>query len=215
MEAIGKNMGFKLNWKTEVDLGTLTATLESNKIDMLCGSIWPASGRMQSLTLTIPPFYTPAYAYVRADDSRFDGDLSKGNNKSVKIAAIDGDYTYDLATELLPQATINSMGQATSGSEILMQVITKKSDIVFSDEGLVNDFLKTNPGTLRKVKGIAAARIYGETFAVKRGEYQLKNMLDLSINQLTNDGVIEKLVNQYNKEKQSHFFAPAKSFIGK
>ena len=213
MEAIGKNLGLKLNWKTEVDLGSLAATLETHKVDMLCGSVWPSPARIQSLTLVMPAFYTAAYAYVRADDKRFDGNLDKANDKTVKIAAIDGDYTYDLAKEMLPQATINSLAQAASGSELLLQVITKKSDIVFSDEGLVNDFLKANPGTLRKISKIEPVRYYGETFALKRGEYQLKNMVDVSLNQLINDGVIEKLVDKYNKEKQSTFLAPTRSFV--
>lgn len=215
MEMIAKNMGFKLNWSAEIGVGDAVAALESNKIDAVCISVWPSPARLQSLSLSIPTFYSVAYAFVRSDDKRFDGDLNKANKKEVHVAAIDGDYTHDLAEEKLPQASITALSQMASGSELLMQLMTKKADIVFSDEGLVNDFMKNNPGALRKVANIPPVRIYGETIAVKRGEYQLKNMIDMAINQLVNDGMIEASVDRFVKEYQTEFFAPAKTFIRK
>ena len=215
MEAIGKNIGFKLNWTTELSVSDVAAALEAKKIDMLCGTLWPSPARLQSMTLAAPAFYTSAYAYVRADDKRFDGDLNKANMKSVTIAAFDGSYTHDLAAEKLPEAKIASLPSGSAGSDLLLQIITKKADMVFSDEGLVNDFMKTNPGTLRKVGGIGPVRYYGEVFALKRGEYQMKNMMDQSINQLTNDGVLKTIVDHYNKQYNASFFAPEKSFTAK
>jgi ABC-type amino acid transport substrate-binding protein len=215
MNAIGKNLGFKVNWTAEIGVGDAVAALDAKKIDVVCASLWPSPARAQNLTLSNPTFYSIAYAFVRGDDKRFDGDLNKANDKSVKAAAIDGDYTNDLVPEKLPNATIDSLPQSASGSEMLLQVVTKKADIVFSDEGLVNDFMKTHPGALRKVAGIGPVRIYGETLATKRGEYQLKNMIDISITQLTNDGVIQGLVDKYKKDYQANFFAPQKSFVTK
>ena len=215
MEMVAKNMGFKINWKSEIGVGDAVAALESNKIDVVCASLWPSPSRMQNLSLSVPTFYSIAYAFVRSDDKRFDGDLNKADNKGIKVAAIDGDYTHDLAKEKLPNATVASLSQMASGSELMMQLAIKKADIVFSDESLVNDFLKTNPGALRKVKSIPPVRIYGETIAVRRGEYQLKNMIDMAISQLVNDGTIEAAVKKYAKKYKSEFMAPTKSYITK
>lgn len=212
MEAIAKNLGFKINWVAEIGVGDAVAALESNKIDVVCATLWPSPARTQALTLSVPTFYSIAFAFTRKDDMRFDGDLNKANNKDVKVAMIDGDYSHDLGVEKLPNATPSSLVQTASGSELLLQVVTKKADIVFSDEALVNDFMKTNPGALRKVEGIGPVRYYGETIAVKRGEYQLKNMIDMSISQLVNDDVIGGFVERYKKEYNAKFFAPAKSF---
>jgi ABC-type amino acid transport substrate-binding protein len=102
--------------------------------------------------------------------------------------------------------------QSASGSETLMQVVSKKADVVFVDQGLVNEFLKTNPGSLRAVKGVEPVRVYGEVLSVKQGNILLKNMLDTAINQLTNDGTIAKLVNEYTKQNNSVMYPPSKTF---
>ena len=213
MEAIGKNLGLKIDWVAEVGVGDVATALNTNKFDMMCATVWPSPGRSQNLTLSLPTFYNVAYAYARADDKRFDGDLNKANRADVRVSGIDGDYSQDLSTEKLPLATQVMLPQTASGSEILLQIVNRKADIVFSDSTMVADFMKNNPGTLRQIAGIGPVRYYGETLSVKRGEFQLKNMLDTSIMQLTNDGVIEKLIQKYRAEYKSTFYAPTKSFI--
>lgn len=94
-----------------------------------------------------------------------------------------------------------------------MQVFSKKADIVFVDQGLVHDFLKHNPGTLRQVKNVEPIRVYGEVLSVCQGEIFLKNMLDGAIMQLTNDGTIGDLVSKYRQQNNSTMYAPNKSFL--
>ena len=213
MEAIGKNLGLKIEWVAEVGVGDVATALDTNKFDVMCATVWPSPVRMRNLTLTLPTMYSVAYAFVRQDDKRFDGDLSKANRKDVKVSGIDGDYTQDLSLEKLPLATQVRLAQTASGSEILLQVASKKADIVFSDQGMVNEFLKNSPNTLRRVEGIGPVRYYGETLAVKRGEYHLKNMLDTSIMQLTNDGVIKNLVAKYRQDYKAEMYPPSPSFV--
>lgn len=212
MNTIGRNLGLKVAWTSEIGVGDVVTALESGKVDAVCASVWPNPARAQNLTLSVPTFYSIAYAFVRAGDMRFDGDFSKANNKNVKVSVIEGDITQDLAQEKLPDATFVALPQTASGSEILLQLVTKKADIVLVDEGLINDFMKTNPGTLRRVEGVPPARIFGEHLAVARGELLLKNMLDQSIGQLVNDGVIELLTKKYAAEYKSEFMAPIKTY---
>lgn len=213
MEAIGKHLNLKINWSYEVGAGEAAAALDANKFDVMCASVWQSPGRLLTMTLTKPTFYSPAYAFTRANDARFDGDIGKANNKDVKVAAIDGDYSYDLAVEKLPNATIVALPMAASGSELLLQVLSKKADIVISDEGFINDFMKTHPGSLRKVTGAGIIRTYGELLAVRRGEYHLKNTLDQAILQLADDGIIGKITRKYEKQYNVKYFPPAPSFV--
>lgn len=214
MEAIGKNLGLKIDWVAEVGVGDVVASLNTNKFDVMCATVWPSPGRTQNLTLSLPTFYDEVHAFVRADDKRFDGDLSKADKKEIKVSGIDGDYSQDLAKEKLPNATQAMLAQTASGSEILLQVASKKADIAFTDAAMVDEFMKNSPGTLREVAGIGPVRYYGETIAVKRGEFQLKNMIDTSIMQLTNDGVISGFTKKYTQQYKSPFYAPNKSFGG-
>lgn len=213
MEAIGRNLGLKVEWAAEVGVGDVAAALETGKADVMCASLWPNPGQMQNLSMTAPTFYSVGYAFVRAGDKRFDGDLSKADVKDIKVSAIDGDITQSLGIEKLPHAAIAALPQSASGSEVLLQLVTKKADIAFVDQGLVNDFMKTNPGTLRRVGGIPAVRIFGENLAVKRGEYHLRDMINMSIAQLTNDGVIEALTKKSAVHYSSQYLPPAKTYV--
>lgn len=97
--------------------------------------------------------------------------------------------------------------------QILLQLVTKKADIALVDEGLVNDFLKTNPGTLRRVEGIPAVRIFGENLAVRQGEYHLRDMLNVAIAQLINDGVIEELTKKSAAKYKTQFLSPVRTYM--
>lgn len=212
MEAIARNLGWKLNWATEIGVGDVVTALNTNKADIMCASLWPSPARTAGMTFSSASFYDVVYAYVRSDDKRFDGDLEKANNKNIKVAGVDGDVTAELGLEKLPNAVPQFLPQTASGSEALMYVVTKKADIVLIDEGLVNDFSKTNPGKLRKVSGIGPVRVFGEHIAVKKGEYHLRDMINMSLLQLTNDGTLEKIAQKYSKKYNSVFIAPAKGY---
>lgn len=214
MEAIGRNLGLKIEWVSEVGVGDVATSLETNKFDVMCSTVWPSPARTKNLTLTLPTMYSVAFAYTRKDDKRFDGDLNKANKKEITITGIDGDFSQDLALEKLPNATHNRLAQTASGSELLLQVVSHKADIAFSDAGMVEEFMKNNPGSLRRVEGIPPVRYYGELLSVKRGEFHLKNMLDTSIMQLTNDGVIADLVAKYVKQYHLVSYPPSKGFVG-
>ena len=212
MEAIAKNLGWKLNWTTEIGVGDVATALNTNKADIMCASLWPSPARTSTMTFSAPEFYDVVYAFARSDDKRFDGDLKKANRKEINVAGVDGDVTADLATEKLPNATAQFLPQTASGAEALMYVITKKADIVLIDEALVNDFAKNNPGKLRKVEGIGPVRVFGEHIAVKEGEYHLRDMINMALLQLTNDGVIEKITKHYSQDYHSVFIAPNKGY---
>ncbi len=212
MEAIAKNLQLKLNWSAEVGVGDTVAALNNGKADVMCISLWPSVLRTSQMTFTNPVFHDKVYAVVRADDTRFDGDLEKANKKGVKVAGIDGDTTAEIAAEKLPNATQALLPELASGSDILMNVLTRKADIAIIDEALYNDFSRSNPGKLKQVPGLGAIRVFSEHIAVKEGEYHLRDMINVSLQQLINDGVIDRITAKYSKEYKSEFIPPRKSF---
>ncbi len=214
MEAIGKNLGLKINWKMEVGPGDVSTALSANKFDVMCQTIWPSAGRYTGMTFVDrPEFYSAIYAIVRADDNRFDGDLSKANNKDIKGAGIEGDFSLDLVRERLPQAQAIPLAGSISVAEFVMQLTTKKADILFFDKGTLTDFSKTNPNQIKIVPGVPAARVFGEHLAVKLGEYKLRDILNMATTQLVNDGVFDGIVSRYAKEYNTDIYAPAKDFV--
>lgn len=211
MEAIGRNLGLKINWTTEVAPGDVAAALSANKFDVICQTIWPSAGRFTGMTFASrPEFYSAIYAIVRADDKRFDGDLSKANDPSIKTAGIEGDFSLDIVKEKLPKAQAISLAGSISVAEFIMHLASKKADIIFFDKGTLTDYSKTHPNEIKVVEGIPPARIFGEHLAVKLGEYRLRDMLDMAILQLVNDGVFESIVKRYATEYKTDIYPSQK-----
>jgi len=212
MEAIGKTLGLKINWAAEISPGEINAALDANKIDVMCATMWPSPARYSNTTFTNHvQFYSLMYPIVRADDTRFDAGLSAVNNKSIKVTGIEGDVTSDVAIEKLPNATRVFLGSMASPAEMLMQVTTKKADVLFLDRGAVNEFAKTNPGLLKVADKNGPVRTFGEYTMVKFGEHNLRDMLDIAMAQLTNDGYFEELTKKYAKDFNTTIYAPAKN----
>jgi ABC-type amino acid transport substrate-binding protein len=211
MEAVGKNLHLKIEWVAEIGVGEVVTALNAGKFDVMCASIWPDPARVRNLSLTDATFYSAVHAFTRAGDARFDGDLAKANHKDIKVAVIDGDVGQYLAAEKLPAAQIVALPQMVSGGELLMEVASKKADLVLVDRALVNDFLKTNPGTLREVKNIQAVRVFGEHLAVAPGEGRLRDMINIALGQLANDGAIADMTARYAREYKAEFYPPKSS----
>lgn len=211
MEAIGRYLGLKVNWNMEVGVGDIAAVLNGNKVDAICITQWPSIDRFRTVTFTNRvQFYSTLYAVSRYDDKRFDGDLLKGNNPEVKSVGIEGDVTYDIVKEMLPKAKHIALSSSTSPAEFIMQLTTKKADILFVDKGGVYQFSQSSPNTIKIVENIEPARIYGEHIVVKLGEIRLRDVIDMALLQLTNDGVLNRLVKKYAEKYHTDIFPPKK-----
>lgn len=211
VEAVGRNLGLKINWATEVGVGDVAASLAANKFDVMCQTLWPSAARFSGVTfMNRPQFYSAIYAAVRADDKRFDGDLKKADKPSVTATAFEGDFSADLVAEKMPQAKRHLLSASSSLADYLMQLTTKKADILFIDKGTLTDFSKNSPGQIKLVENVPPARTYGEHLAVKPGEYQLRDMIDMATLQLVNDGVFEEIVKRYAKEYGTDIYAARK-----
>jgi polar amino acid transport system substrate-binding protein len=208
VEAVGRNLGLKINWKSEVGAGDVAAALSSNKIDVMCQTLWPSAARYSGMTFTNrPQFYSAIYAVARADDHRFDGDLSKANNKSIKAVGVEGDFSADMINEKFPDAQHVYLAGSAGLSDYIMQLTTKKADILFMDKGTIADYSKNNPDLIKIIPNLPAARIFGEHLTVKSGEYKLRDMLDMANLQLINDGTFGMLVDKYKKEYHTDIYA--------
>ncbi|MDD5585845.1 MAG: transporter substrate-binding domain-containing protein [Alphaproteobacteria bacterium] len=212
MEAVGKRLGLAIAWVAEIGIGDIVTGLETNKIDAMCATLWPNPPRVQTMSFSAPLFYSPVHAYARADDRRFDNGLDKANAPGISISAIDADFSYDLAKEKFPRASIKSLPPSASVSDVMLQVTTNKADLVMMDRGTANGFSKANNGRLKAVPGVAPIQIYPELVFLKRGEFHLRDIINSALDQLKNDGFIEQTINKYNGTFDSDYLFPTKDF---
>lgn len=200
LEGIASELGWKVDWALEVSPGDAITALNTDKVDMMCGTLWPDGARVKNLTLTIPSFYTAIFAFVRDDDMRFDGNLAAFNDASVTLAAMDGDVTYSVATHDFPAAKVYSIPQSGDGASLMTAVTTGKADALFVGRAEVEAFNASNTTKLREVQGVPPAYVFAESYALRQGEFQFKNTLDAIMLRYNNNGFAQRILKKYNMD---------------
>jgi len=197
VEATAKKLNLKTNWVEEVGWGSAIEGLKTKRYDMLGTQMWSNSARAREAVFSIAPMNSVLYPYVRANDNRFNGDLSKINSGQITISALDGEMAQFIAKDDYPLAKLNTLPQLSSFAEIFLNIVNGKADITFAEPSAVNDFLKSNPGKVQRV-GNTPVRTYGLDFAFARGEESMVSMWNVALGELINDGTVTRTLKEYN-----------------
>jgi len=213
LEEAAKNMGMKVEWTEEVGWATMIEGLEAGRYDVVGTGIWPTSTRGKLVDFTNPLFYSVLDAFVRTDDNRFNTDLSKVNDPSVKIAAIDGELSSIIAKNQFPLAASASMPQMSEISTMLLSVVNGKADMVFTEPYAVNKFLETNPGTLKNITLKNPIQTSGNAMMIRKGDDQFKIMLNIATDELLNNGFVNNAITKYEKDFPGSYYRVAAPYV--
>jgi len=184
LEAMAGGLGIELEFVEEVGWGSMIEAISSNRIDIVSTAVWPTAARGKRADFIEPIYYSVVRAYVRADDLRFDKDLTKANTSAVKIAAMDGEMSAIIAAKDFSNAKVVSIPQLSSVSQLLLDVTTKKADITFLEPAVALEFMAKNPGSIKEVSLVEPLRVFPNSFMIGKGEYRLKSTLDTAIGEL-------------------------------
>ncbi len=198
-EMIGKELGLKIEWTEEAGWGNFIEGLRGGRYDAFCSQLWPDASRSKFLTMAGPITYSPLSIYVRADDMRFDGNLNAINDSSVTFPVIDGDVTMAIAQVHFPKAKTLTLPQTSTLSDIFLSIMTKKADAVALAPSMFLTFDKDNKGKLRQVENIPASVVYASYYGFNVGDYPLRDMVDLVLRTMINDGRLEKIAKSYDQ----------------
>lgn len=197
-QEIGKELGLKIEWSEEAGWGNFIEGLKSGRYDAFCSEIWADPARSKFLSLTQPLLYSILNTYVRAGDHRFDGNLEKISSPQVIIPAIEGDVSVAMAQSRFPDAKILSLPQTSTVSDMFMAVMSKKADVIFLDQALFVSLNANNKGALVQLKNVPASFVFASYYGVNSGEIQLRDMIDVALQTLIDDGRLEKMAKKYS-----------------
>jgi ABC-type amino acid transport substrate-binding protein len=205
LEEVAKNLGLKLEWTEEVGWGAQIEGLKTDRYDIVGSPVWANPTRGQQTTLSIPLYYSGIGVWVRNEDARFDRDLPKINTPDVRIGTIDGETGDLIARTLFPQAQRVSSPQLTDISEKFLQLQTNKADVIFAEPFFAFQFLKNNPGTVKNVAEAKPIKVLGNCYMFKSGEFQMKHMMDVAIEDLLDSGFVDRVVDKYEPFKNTFY----------
>ncbi len=214
LEQAAKNLGLKLSWDYEVNYGDMIEALNTNKCDVIGSALWGNSNRGKSTEFIEPLFYSPVVAYVRSNDSRFDTNITIANDKSYKLATIDGSTPQVIASKQFPDAETLQLPQGSDISLLLTNVAEGKADMTFVEPKIAVQYEKNNPGKLKPVVGAKPVAVYPDAFMVKKGEFELKSTLDGAVRELSYGGFISDVIDRYEKSFPGAFYKTLMPYSG-
>jgi len=197
LEAIAAHTGIKVEWTTEVGWGDYPTALNSGRIDAMCFGAWPKATIAKENLFTKPVYYLPVYAYVRADDTRFDNDLSRANAADITISTMDAELSGEIAAASFENAKTISVPQLSPQSLLLLNVALKKADITFTDAWTAADYISKNPGQLKQVANMKPLRLFGHTLPLAMGEQNLLAMLNTATDEIVGTGEMDAIIQKY------------------
>lgn len=201
MEKMGQNLKLKIEWGEETGWGAWVEGLRSHRFDVFCSTSWQKADYARDIRFGKPIFYDAVYGYARADDHRFDNDLQLANNPAVKIAGVDGEISQLVARDFFPKATSVSMPEMTDPTQTLMNVTSKKADLVFNEPFFVESYIAKNPNSLRRITK-SPIQVYNSSFATAMNEDELMQMLDTALIELENTGVVDQILSKHGLSRE-------------
>jgi len=214
MKALGKATGLKIEWASQVGWSDVGAALKSGKIDAMCAGMWTSATKSKEISFSTPLAYQAIEAFVRDDDHRFDDEIEKLNDPSVKIVVIDNDNSDFIAQEDFPKAQRIALSALNgTDSEELMQVMTSKADVAFTVTGLWQQFNKSNPGKLRRLAPDHKLRSYGLAIAVDNDDARLLQIINSGAQEIQNSGTLDKILDNANFKWPDMYIKPLKPFL--
>ena len=197
-EEIAKRSGLKIIWEEEIPIGDAALALNSNKIDLFCSGIWPSSMRAKFMTFSNAAFYNVTTAYVSADSPyRTADDLLQNANK-LTFGTIDGEMSERLQAAYFPTSKTFSLSKESDGPALLLAIATNKADLTITDRTVAHLYAQKNPNSIREIESAQPFAVFGDMYAMSKGEQKLKDFLDVSIEDLKNTGFINKVLTKYD-----------------
>ena len=211
MKALAKEAELEVEFTQEVSLETYLQDMNNGRYDVECAGGWPNAVRGKLAAYVDPIAYYPMYAYVRADDNRFDDKpLNVFNDEAVRMVVTDGETSDILHRKRFPNsARVSLPVTAVTADMMLLNVATGKGDVVFLDVATGQQYIAKNPNTVKQLP--TPVRVVEINLSVANGEDKLLNFLNKATDQLQLDGTLESILTQY-ENGQTLFLRPAKPY---
>ncbi|MBK8224349.1 MAG: amino acid ABC transporter substrate-binding protein [Candidatus Obscuribacter sp.] len=197
LSLVASRLGLQLVITEEVSWGTMIEGLRSNRYDIIACPVWANAKRARMADFTHPLCYSGLFAYTKYGDKRLDAALKDLNSPKFRIAALDGEMAEMIAKSDYPNAKKLSLPQMADVSDMLLSVSTGKADLAFVEPVVAQNFLKHNPKSIQNITPDKPVRVFPNGFMFNAGEERLKAMLNIAIDEMSNSGELDRILNKY------------------
>lgn len=214
MNRIAERAALKVEWTEEVTFGNWVPAMQSNRFDMVCTSMWPELTMGKAVLFTHSLFYSGLSPAVRADDARFNAStrLDRLNQPDITMLTQEGNMTDSVARAAFPNAKFYPLPPESDPGSYYQTLLTRKADAMLTDRNGVHEFNKTNNGAIVLVDPAHPVKLQSFPLVVNRGEPELRDFLNLAIDEMNNSGEIDNILRKWESEPGLTYLRVAQPF---
>ena len=188
--AIAKNIAEENGMTAEIsnmEFDSLLIALENGQIDAVIAGMTVTEERAKSVD-----FSTPYYEATQVMIVKEDSDIAKaGDMAGKKIAVIQG-YTGEVCVSEMGYEYISFK----KGTDAIMELVNGKADVVVIDSATAGKYVADNEG-LKIVEDSEAFASEEYAIAVKKGNTELLDKVNASVEKMLAEGKIADLADKY------------------
>ena len=188
--AIASKIGDDLGKEAQInnmEFDSLLIALENGQVDAVIAGMTVTDERKEKVDFSTP-YYTATQVMIVKEDSNI---TKAADMADKKIVVIQG-YTGEVCVQELGY----SYEAFKKGTEAIMELVNGKCDVVVIDSATAEKFVGDNEG----LKIVEDPEAFGEeeyAIAVKKGNTELLNQINSSIQKMLDDGTISSLSAEY------------------
>lgn len=192
---IAKDLGVELEIK-DMKFDGLLAALDTGNIDFVAAGMTPTEDRKKNVDFSKIYYTAVQCVVIRTED---EGTIkSLEDLKSKKVGVQKGAVQEQLAKEQLTSSEIKPLGKV---SDLILSLNTKKVDAVIVELPVAKAYVQQNSSlALSKIQ--LKTKEEGSAIAVKKGNEDLVNSINATIDRLVSAKAIDKFVADANKSAE-------------
>ncbi|MEN6394476.1 MAG: ABC transporter substrate-binding protein [Anaerolineaceae bacterium] len=194
---IGKRMGVEVEIQ-DMAFDSLVAAVEQGKVDVVIASMTPTEERLQQVDFSITYHVQKSWFLIPNDSSITLA--SPQDAAAYKIGVQTGTTLDDWVTKNLVETgkmPAENVFRYERADQSILDLQAGRIDLVLTDAGPAKEYEKNG-----QAKVVLTEKLFesGENIAIPKGETALKAELDKIIQELIDEGYIDKLAQQYGLE---------------
>lgn len=209
--SLAEKLHLKVNWVTEVGYGEMIQGLRDKRYDIVGSGVWINSDRALGADFSIPLYYDAVFAYAKTGDNRFQKDISILNSPKYIISTMDGELGVSIAKKDFPDAKTLEIPQYSDFTQMILNVISNKADIVFLASAPARSYQIANPDKIVSVRPGNPLRIFPNAIMIPQGQYKFRQILNFTLTEMLNSGEVNAILLKYEKVPNS-FLRVSKPF---
>ncbi|MGE0109732.1 MAG: substrate-binding periplasmic protein [Bdellovibrionales bacterium] len=198
MNEVALRTGLKVKYNEIASFATLQMDIEAGKYDMVCTPVlfFPPTFMKFLPSQSITHDEIKIYAAKNFDITHIKN-LEDFNNPKYRFVGMDGELGGLYVPRFFPKAKLVMLPLGTSPGQMILELETKKADFILLSRMAGNAVLKENPGKIKMVSdlnmGTPSVRLF-----YPLQSYQLKANIDAILEEIINEGVMDKLLVKHN-----------------